>query len=82
MACLELALRGHDVTEDSINRGNCKELLMLWGNYDSKFDNFLNGSFFSGTSKTTQNELIDSVAYIKENISKEIETVSLFCLGN
>lgn len=79
LASQELAFRGHVETEDSINRGNYKELLMLWGKYDSKFDTFLNGSVFSGTSKTIQNELIDSVAYIiKENISKEIESVSFF----
>ncbi|XP_074038655.1 zinc finger MYM-type protein 1-like isoform X3 [Leptinotarsa decemlineata] len=75
----ESAFLGHDETEDSINRGNYKELLMLWGKYDSQFGTFLNSSVFSGTSKTIQNELIDSVAYIiKENISKEIESVSFF----
>lgn len=50
---------------------------MFWGKYDSIFDTFLKEKVFSGSSKTIQNELMDSVVYIiKENIRKEIKSVT------
>jgi hypothetical protein len=67
----ELAFRGHDETETSLNQGNFKELAKLLSTYDEKFKTFLNeSSVFSGLSKTIQNELIESITKV---IIKTIE---------
>lgn len=71
----ELPFRGHDESVESPNRGNFKELVTLVSKYDPHLRMFLEkdndvSSVFSGTSKTSQNELIDSIAFI---INKKIE---------
>lgn len=71
----ELPFRGHDECNESLNRGNFKELVILVSKYDTNLKTFLendndNRSVFCGTSKTIQNELIDSVAFV---VNKKIE---------
>ena len=70
-----LAFRGHDEKDDSINRGNYKELISLLGNYDPLLSNHLDtATVFSGLSKTIQNDLIKCVAdCMTEKIQSEIK---------
>lgn len=44
-----MAFRGHDETNESVNRGNYREVLSLFGKYDTNFNNFLGNNIFSGT---------------------------------
>jgi len=72
----ELPLRGHNETDDSENPGVFLGLIK----YTSKFDVSLkahleSGKAFKGTSKTIQNDILDSIlevcqAQIKEEINK------------
>ena len=39
----ELAFRGHDESEDSLNRGNYRELLESFAEFDSVFERRLHG---------------------------------------
>lgn len=55
----DLAFPEHDETSESANRGNYKELLMLFSKYDSNFNNFIASTVFSSTYKSIQNDLID-----------------------
>lgn len=79
----ELPFRGHDESDESLNRGNFKELVNFVSKFDTHLKDFLDKdsdsrSVFSGTSKTIQNELIDSIAFIlNKKIENEIEN-SLF----
>ena len=61
-----MSFRGHDESTGSNNRGNYRELLEVFSNFDYAFDQQLHGtdnsrSSFKGTSKTVQNDLIDVV---------------------
>nr|CAI5852686.1 unnamed protein product [Callosobruchus analis] len=79
LAGKDLAFRGHNESSESYNRGNYKELVSLFEKYDDNFNKFINNNVFSGTSKTIQNDLIDSVSYIlKEHIESEIGSTSVF----
>lgn len=60
----DLAFRGHDESSESLNRGNFKELVLITTTDDILKDFFDTNSIFSGTSKTIQNELVDSIAHI------------------
>ncbi|CAH1971560.1 unnamed protein product [Acanthoscelides obtectus] len=70
----ELALRGHDEKENSENRGIFKELV----NFSTELDNELKvhiqcAKLFKGTSKTTQNELLECMLDVyHEEVKKEI----------
>ncbi|CAH2012683.1 unnamed protein product [Acanthoscelides obtectus] len=70
----ELALRGHDEKENSENRGIFKELV----NFSAELDNELkvhiqSAKLFEGTSKTTQNELLECMLDVyHEEVKKEI----------
>ena len=72
----ELALRGHEETDDSLNPGIFKGLI----NFSSELDVALNEHFekssvFKGTSKTIQNELLDCMLQVcQDRIKKEIST--------
>ena len=70
----ELAFRGDDESETSLNRGNYVELIYLLKKYDDKLSNFLeNASSFCGLSNLIQNDLIESVAYVlRAHIKEEI----------
>ncbi|CAH2016473.1 unnamed protein product [Acanthoscelides obtectus] len=70
----ELALRGHDEKENSENRGIFKDLV----NFSAELDNELkvhiqSAKLFEGTSKTTQNELLECMLDVyHEEVKKEI----------
>ncbi|KAJ1125258.1 hypothetical protein NDU88_003691 [Pleurodeles waltl] len=56
----ELALRGHDETEESLNPGVFRGLVDFVSNIDSAMEAHLkSATVFKGTSKTIQNELLD-----------------------
>jgi hypothetical protein len=66
----ELAFRGHDKCEDSLSRGNYRELLESFAKFDSVFERRLHGRLaeserggvgggrFTGVSPEIQNDLI------------------------
>lgn len=59
----QLALRGHDESVDSIDRGNYVELVHLLRKYDHKLNVHLEDStVFTGLSNRIQNDLIDSIS--------------------
>ena len=71
----ELALRGHDETETSLNKGIFRELV----SFSAELDNVLKAHIekskvFKGTSKIIQNELLECMmeVYHKE-VAKEIQ---------
>lgn len=80
----EQPFRGHDESADSLNRGNFREELSLVSRKDFHLKKFLEKdndtrSVFSGTSKTIQNELIDSVAFtLNTKIANEIKNSTFF----
>ena len=71
----ELPLRGHDEKEGSDNPGVFRGLVDYTCSLDSSFETHLNSSkVFKGTSKTIQNELLDSIMHItKEQIKEEVK---------
>lgn len=76
----DLGFRGHDESKGSLNRGNFKELIDLFCKYDNKLRDFMtSSSVFSGTSKTIQNELLNSINCILQNcIDEELLNVPFF----
>lgn len=68
----ELAFRGHDESEDSLNRGNFKAIfnLVISRNPELK-QHWDNMGFFRGLSKTIQNELIEC---FQDELIKVIES--------
>lgn len=65
---LELPLRGHDEKDDSENRGVFRELIDFSSELDSILQGHLNSaSVFKGTSKTIQNEILDSMLEVCRN---------------
>ena len=71
LAKQELAFRGHDESEGSLNRGNYIELLYFQAEKDEKLSNHLKKSkVFIGTSNKIQNDIIESIAAV---IQKDIE---------
>ena len=69
LAKQELAFRGHDESRTSLNQGNYRELLKVFGKLDSVFDHRLHGRLqaaekpdsggsFTGVSPQAQNDLI------------------------
>ena len=78
----ELAFRGHDERENSLNMGNFKELLKLLISEASIEiqQHYLNiKNVFAGQSKTIQNELIECIYFhIHEFIKNEIAESSFF----
>ena len=61
----ELPLCGHDEVEDSLNKGNYRELLQCFSKIDSVFASKLSAKEgskqFSGVSRTIQNEIISAI---------------------
>lgn len=84
LCCQEQPFRGHDESDTSSNRGNFMETVSLVSKSDDNLRKFLEKdsdakSIFSGTSKTIQNELINSVNYIlNKKIESEILNSSCF----
>nr|CAH7721817.1 unnamed protein product [Callosobruchus chinensis] len=59
----ERSFRGHDETCESDNNGNFKELIDFMKTYDQKLERFLSeATVFVGTSKSIQNDLIESIS--------------------
>ncbi|KAM4678573.1 zinc finger MYM-type protein 1-like isoform 1-T2 [Discoglossus pictus] len=71
----ELALRGHDESETSLNPGVFRGLVDLVGSIDSAMEQHLKtATVFKGMSKTVQNELLDCMhEVIKEVIHQELK---------
>ena len=71
----ELALRGHDESENSDNPGVFKGLVNFVSSIDAALKEHLdNATVFKGTSKTVQNELLHCMLEVcRENISEEIK---------
>lgn len=68
----ELAFRGHDESEGSLNRGNFKAVFDLVINRNPELKNHWdNMGFFRGLSKTIQNELIEC---FQDQLKNEIES--------
>ena len=81
----ELAFRGHDESEESLNKGNYRELLQSFAKFDSVFERGLHGRLaeperggprmgghFTGISPEIQNDLINCLAsVIDDEIVKE-----------
>lgn len=78
----ELALRGHDETEESKNQGVFRGLI----NFSSQLDRDLKEHFdkatvFKGTSKTIQNELLDCMLGVyHEEVTKEIKKTNFIAV--
>lgn len=74
----ELAFRGRDESETSINRGNYVELLKYTAEYDPLLKAHLETStVFKGVSNRIQNDLIDAVANsLLEEVKLEIKEAS------
>lgn len=72
---LELSMRGHDETEQSLNRGVFLELIDFTSELDTIFEKHLDhAKTFKGTSKTVQNEILDSMlAVCQDEIKEQIE---------
>lgn len=74
---LELALRGHDETETSENKGVFRELIQFSAELDKDLKVHLSqSSVFKGISKTIQNELLECMLQVyHEEVRKEIQKV-------
>jgi hypothetical protein len=70
----ELALRGHDETDVSLNPGIFRGLINLTAELDAALkDHIEKATVFKGTSKTIQNELLDCMLdVLQDTIKKEI----------
>lgn len=78
----ELALRGHDETEETDNPGIFKGLINYTAALDSVLkDHLQNSTVFKGTSKTIQNELLDTILSVcRKNVVTEISTIDFISL--
>lgn len=61
LGCHGLGFRGHDEREESVNRGNYKDLCTFLTSRDSSFLEFTSSRTFSGTSSGIQNQLIECI---------------------
>ena len=65
----ELALRGHDESEDSDNPGIFRGLVDLVASLNKALEDHLKtATVFKGTSKTIQNELLDCMLSILQDV--------------
>ena len=80
----ELSFRGHDEKDDSLNKGNYRELLECFTKFDSVFERRLHGRLagqeggnagaFTGVSSEIQNDLIDCIdSVIQDVIDQEVK---------
>ncbi|GBO00778.1 hypothetical protein AVEN_181670-1 [Araneus ventricosus] len=81
-SAFELALRGNDEREDSLNTGNFRGLINFSAELDSSLkDHLTSATVFKGTSKEIQNDLLDCMLTVCHRKSPQIiaildETVS------
>ena len=79
-----LAFRGHDESNDSLNKGNYSELLECFAKFDSVFERRLHreltegekvhSGVYTGVSSEIQNDLIECIdSVFQDQIDKEIE---------
>ncbi|XP_063675854.1 zinc finger MYM-type protein 1-like [Bolinopsis microptera] len=82
LAKQEMAFRGHDESETSVNRGPFKELLSMVAKTDSLlFDHLDSSTVFKGDSKTIQNEIIALIATMtRELIKEEVKSADFFAV--
>ncbi|XP_074521239.1 zinc finger MYM-type protein 1-like [Halichoeres trimaculatus] len=79
----EQAFRGHsESTSSSGNRGNFMELVQTFAEFDTTMAEHLSSATaFTGTSKTIQNDIIESTAHvIQEEIDKEINAAPFIAI--
>ena len=87
----ELAFRGHDESNDSLNRGNYRELLERFARMDSVFERQLHGRLaesslrgggrFTGVSPDIQNDLINCLdMIIEDDILKEMDNCTFLSI--
>lgn len=78
----ELALHGHDETEEMDKSGIFKELMNYTAALDNVIkDNLENSRVFNGTSKTIQNKVLDDILLEwQKNIETEIFMVEFISL--
>jgi len=75
-----LALRGHDESVNSTNRGNFLELCKLFGKHDLQFADRLESSL-NLTSHGSQNQILSIAAQqVLRTMVKEVRSVGFFCL--
>ena len=87
----ELAFRGHNESEDSLNKGNYRELLESFAKFDFVFERQLHGRLvesdrgdgrFTGVSPEIESDLISCLdSIIDDEIMKEINDCSFVCPG-
>nr|XP_018913349.1 PREDICTED: zinc finger MYM-type protein 1-like [Bemisia tabaci] len=82
LAKQELPFRGHNESEDSLNKGNYVELLEILRTYDPLLDNHLkNATTFRGTSNDIQNDLADAVCdVILDEIKQRVASADFVSL--
>ncbi|XP_036973754.1 zinc finger MYM-type protein 1 [Acanthopagrus latus] len=78
LAKQELAFRGNDEGNNSINRGNYVELLHLMAEKDDKLAKHLKEStVFVGTSNRIQNDLIEAISdVVRSSIKSDVDAAS------
>uniref|UniRef100_A0A671PJX7 DUF4371 domain-containing protein n=1 Tax=Sinocyclocheilus anshuiensis TaxID=1608454 RepID=A0A671PJX7_9TELE len=76
------AFRGHDESATSKNKGNFVQLLETFSEFDPALAEHLKTStIFKGTSKSIQNDIIDSIATVVNNaIDQEIQSTDFFAI--
>ncbi len=78
----ELALRGHDKTDSSDNPGIFRGLVDFVASLDNVLEEHLKtATVFKGTSKTVQNELLDSMlSVVKDYILEEVTAADFIAI--
>ncbi|CAH1959719.1 unnamed protein product [Acanthoscelides obtectus] len=81
-SAFELALRGHNETEESLNRGIFRELVDFTAELDEALKNHLqNATVFKGTSKSIQNDILDSMLQVcREEILQQIKNANFLSI--
>ena len=79
---LELALRGHNETEESPNKGVFRELINFSSQLDRDLkDHFSKATVFKGTSKTIQNELLECMLKVyHEEVTRELNKANFVAI--
>ena len=92
LAKQELTFRGRDESRTSLNQGNYRELLKIFGKLDSVFDRRLHGRLqaaerpdsggvFTGVSPEVQNDLIECIdSVIQDQIDTEVRQCQFFSI--
>ena len=75
-----LALRGHDESKKSSNKGNFLELCHMFAKFDQTFSEKFD-STFSLTSHQLQNEMLETISIVfQKHILMEIQKSGFYCL--